>query len=365
MTLRALHVIDHLGFGGAPLVVRSLVERFDPARVTPMVCALRPNPHPISINAEVITLKSARWNPGSVWSLRRVCHRYHIDVIHAHLQKSIVTSLLAAGPVPLVIHEHGAVFRAGTGCLYRSLLRLLGTRANKVIANSLATREALIGRAGIPDAALVVLDNFVDEKRYLPTLYNRHQARCELGLSPEQTAIGFVGRLDHCKGADVLLDAAATLCQANPDYRVIIVGYGPEWDALQAQTRRLNLQNHVQLTGLCENPAVVMAALDVAVVPSRREAFGLAALEFMCMGVPVVAAPVGGLPALIEDKVTGMLLSALEPEQIVQAVEQLQADPVLRNTIIEKASAWARRYDGRHQVEQLTQIYEGLCHGTA
>lgn len=362
MKIRVLHVIDHLGFGGAPFVVKGVVERMPADRVESMICALRPNPKSLPIEAEVITLKSRKYSPHAIWSIANICRSEHIDIIHAHLQKAFIASLLATYlcSSQLVLHEHGPIFRTGAGCVYRRFLWLLGTRAAAIIANSEAAKSALQRTLRKADIPIAVVPNFIDMEQFDPDRYERASVRKSLGLDNDQFVVGFVGRLDRAKGADLLVEAASLLQGEAASYRFLVVGDGPERARLEDQIHRLGLDRMVILTGLRENTAATMRAFDVGLVPSRREAFGIAALEMMRMKVPVVVAPVGGLPELVQDGQTGLVLAELSPEAIAQSIRKLREEVALRARLSHNAFAHSSSFDGSRAVKQMVEIYERL-----
>ncbi len=360
--IRVLHVIDHLGYGGAPFVVKGIVERMPVDRVESLVHALRPNPKPLPIRAEVITLKGNKYSPAAIRSIANICKTHRIDIVHAHLQKAVVSSLLATylGVSRLILHEHGPIFRGGTGCLYRGLLRLLGPRADMIVANSEAAKLALEKTMRGSKVPIAVVPNFIDVAQFDPDRYDRDSIRESLGLGRDQFVVGFVGRLDRAKGPDLLVEAAALLRNPGHSRRFLVVGAGPQRERLERRIQRLDLDRVVVLAGLYENPATVMRAFDAGVVPSRREAFGIAALEMMRMRVPVIVSPVGGLPELVRDGRTGILLPQLSPGAIAAAVRRLEEDAALRQTLGRNAFEHASSFDGREQVRQMVDIYERL-----
>jgi len=363
MKIRVLHVIDHLGYGGAPMVVKSIVERTDAEKIQTLVCTLRTNPRPLPVDAELVSLACHKVNPFAFLALAGLCRKRDTDIVHAHLQKSIVSSLLASYlcDSKIIIHEHGAIFRGGTGCVYRWLLRRLHHRAARAIANSQATKRALHEGGGFPDEAIDVVSNFIDLARFDPTLYDPLRARRDLGIDPDRIVVGFVGRLDVCKGADVLLEAAQILGAEGRRFRFVIVGDGAERARLEEAAARLKVDKDVIFAGLCENPAELMVAFDIGVIPSRREAFGITAIEFMHMGVPVVAAPVGGLVEHVRDKETGLLLPRLDAAALARAVRTLAHDEALRQTLIQNARAYAGRFDGTEQIRDIERIYAAVA----
>ncbi|MBN1360269.1 MAG: glycosyltransferase [Sedimentisphaerales bacterium] len=362
MTVRVLHVIDHLGYGGAPLVVKNVVERMPVGEIESIVCALRPNARAIEIDAEVVTLASRKYSLAAIGAIARLCREHRIDVVHAHLQKAVMSSLLAAPRLAsaLVLHEHGPVFRHGTGCVYRLCLRLLGARAGTIIANSQATKTAVQRALAGSDVPVVVVPNFVDLEQFDPNRYDRRIVRRKLGFANDACVVGFVGRLDRAKGADRLIEAAACLRDEPHAYRFFLVGEGSERRHLEEQIRRLALEQTVTLAGLSEKPAEVMSAFDLAVVPSRREAFGIAALELMRMRVPVIVSPVGGLPELVRDGRTGIILEYPAPTHIADAIRRLRADPALRKSLADRGFEYSCTVDANAAVAQIVGVYENV-----
>ncbi len=362
MKIRVLHVIDHLGYGGAPFVVKGIVERMPADRVESLVCALRPNPKPLPIQAEVITLNCRKYSPAAIRFIANLCKSRQVDIIHAHLQKAFFASLLATHLCAsrLILHEHGPIFRGGTGCIYRRLLWLLGARADAIIANSGAAKSALERTIRATRIPITVVPNFIDLEQFDPDRHQKDRVRESLGLDGSKFVVGFVGRLDPAKGADLLVEAAAVLQREEDTFRFLVVGDGPQREPLERRIHRLGLDRAVILAGLREDPARIMRTFDVGVVPSRREAFGIAALEMMRMRVPVIVSPVGGLPELVRDGWTGIVLSQLSPEAIAQAVRRLEEDAALRQTLSRNAFEHASSFDGREQVQQIVDIYERL-----
>jgi len=363
MKIRVLHVIDHLGYGGAPVVVKNIIERLSSEDIETFVCALRTNPKAMPIKTTLISLTYHKYNPLAFLAIAKLCKEHEIDIIHAHLQKSIISCLLAGFlcDAKIIIHEHGPIFRRGTGCIYRFLLKLLATKASIAIANSQATMAALNQTAGFAKESIYIVSNFIDFARFDHTLYDRDKARDTLGIPENKTVVGFVGRLDSCKGVDLLINAAAILCKKDQRYHFVIVGQGAQRKQLEHLVLRLGLREKVIFTGLCRNPAEVIKALDIAVVPSRREAFGITAIEFMRMKIPVIASAVGGLVEVVQHKKTGMLLDKLNAENIADAVNTLAQDNSLRESLVENAEVFSRKFNGAEQLKQITSIYEKLC----
>lgn len=165
--------------------------------------------------------------------------------------------------------------------------------------------------------------------------------------------LGGVGRLSREKGFDVLIRAMAELPQAVLE----LAGDGPCRAELEALARRLGLAERVRFLGWHPCPAEVMSAWDVVVVPSRREGFGLVALEAMLAGVPVVASRVGGLPELVRDRQTGLLFDPENPSELADAVREVLSDPLEAQARCQAALKMAAR---DYSPDAMVAAYMGL-----
>lgn len=360
MPVRVLHVIDHLAHGGAELLVRNIIENIDNEAVESFVCALRTNPAAISIKGRVINLKYHRYDFRSIFSVVSLCKEHKIDILHAHLSKSIVTCLLAnyICKKPVIIHEHGGIYRKGPGfSIYRFLLRLLHHRAAAIIANSQATARELFKRSGVNGDKVQIIHNTVDIDYFDTSKVSRNFAREKLGISDKDIVVGFVGRLHPVKGADILIEAFSLLLQQSADYLLVLAGDGPQRKSLEALTARLHIGERVKFLGMCDNVAEVMAAFDIGVVPSRQESFGLVAVELMRMKIPVVSSGREGLAELVSDGVTGLVARKNVPEEICRCVQRLRDDADLRRRLAEEAYGFSGQFGLKEYLQKLRKVY--------
>ena len=144
---------------------KNIVENINKQQFEVFVCALRTKPETISIDAKIITLNYTTFDPRTVFAIARLCKKYKIDILHAQLSKSIITSLLAGFicKTPVVIHERGGISIAGVSfSFYRFLLRLLHRRAAAIIANSKSIALELKNKSKIPENRIWVIYNPVD-----------------------------------------------------------------------------------------------------------------------------------------------------------------------------------------------------------
>jgi glycosyltransferase involved in cell wall biosynthesis len=217
---------------------------------------------------------------------------------------------------------------------------------------------------GVPPGKIRVIHNGIvgDRRRSTP-----EAVRKELGISPDAKVVGAVATMRPEKAIDVLIQAAAPLARQFPDLRVLLVG-GP--DFVQPQVRAeleefrdsLNLQDVVTFVGLRLDIPDIVSAFDVAVLCSDREASPLSIMEYMEAGKPTVATRVGGIPELVQDGQTGLLVEPRDPDGLADAVATLLDDPE-RSAAMGEAARELRRteYDLGVTVKRFEQLYEELA----
>lgn len=173
--------------------------------------------------------------------------------------------------------------------------------------------------------------------------------RGQLGIDAESPVIGYVGRLAHNKGVDVLLRAAAQVNQQHPECHWLIVGDGAEKAQLQHIAERAGLARKVHFVGNVPRDAVygAMKGFDIAVVPSREEGFGLTALEAMACGVPLVASGVDALREVVQDGETGVLFTPGDADALTVILMQLLAFQEQRQALAVAATRHAEATYGR------------------
>ncbi len=273
---------------------------------------------------------------GAARALAELLAPFQPEVIHSHMYRAEVVGTRAA----LLLGEKGCRRPAVISTVHSSRVRCAEDRQNlrdltplmdRLIVVSRAIEEKIReeGRRGVP---VSLIYNGVDLQRY------SHQQPCctlhdEYKIPEDAPIVGVVARLEAEKGHRTLLDAWPDVLAAQPRAWLLIVGEGSERDALEAQAASLGITERVVFTGRREDVPAVTAALDVSVLPSYREAQGLSVLEAMALGRPVVASRVGGIPEMIEDGVSGLLVPPNDCEALAAAIVRLLSDHPLADVI--------------------------------
>jgi len=199
-----------------------------------------------------------------------------------------------------------------------------------------------------PPGKLHVLWKGVDPARFDAARPQRDALRTALGLAPHEVAIGTVGRLAWQKGIGDLLDAVPMVRARCPSARFFIAGGGR--DAPAVATAVAALDGSVTLLGHRDDVPELLAALDIVVLSSRREAMAQTTLEGMAVGRPVISTTTIGADEAIEDGVSGLLVPVGDPGALAEAIVALAADPVRRAAL----GAAARRRIGEHFTVERT-----------
>jgi glycosyltransferase involved in cell wall biosynthesis len=283
------------------------------------------------------------------------------DVVHAHgLHAAVRTGLALGGRrTPLVLTWHTRAYAEGA----RSrLLHLLERRAARAAAVVLGTSSDLVDRArrrGARDARLAPIA--VPLSRIPAAVRDDGKARAELGVVGRPLLVS-VGSLVPHHGYDTLLDAARMWRQLDPVPLLVIAGEGRERGALQRRIRDEGLS--VRLIGSRDDVAGLLAAADLALLPSRWEARSLVAQEALRMGVPLVATAVGGMAELVGE--AAELVPYGNAEAMARVVVRLLGDPEARERMAgtgrAQAASWPTEDD---TIAQVLSVYDELAHPSA
>ncbi|MCI0340391.1 MAG: glycosyltransferase [Planctomycetales bacterium] len=302
----------------------------------------------------------------SVRAVASLLEEVRPDVLHTHLLPAHVSGAFARRPASLRVlarTDHGL---GSWGRWYHEWIgRVAVRRADVIVAVSEAVRATLCAR-GIAAERVTVIGNPVDPERLGPPS-GRTEARRALGLPERVPVVGAVGTLKPEKGLDILLRAAAALAPRVPNLVLALVGpdhtgYGA---TLKAEAMRLGIGDRVRFLGERQDLARVFAALDVATAPSRTEGLCLSVIEAQACGVPVVASSVGGLPEVVEDGATGLLVPAEDPAALAAALDRLLSDAALASRLSEAARARVReRHDLGRYVRALIGLYDRAAAGS-
>lgn len=266
--------------------------------------------------------------------------------------------------LPSVISVHNAFpATAFTGWHERLLRRAFaGVRGVYAVSASALAHFMAIYQPYLPPAArLAVIPNAVDTERFRPSPAARLQARRRWRLPQQALVIGTVARLSTQKRPDYALEVFALLRARFPDLHLVLAGSGPLEAALRERVACMGLLPWVVFTGFVEAVHELMPALDVHLLMSRNEGFGIATIEAMACGVPAVATDVPGSADILRDSQGGLLVPADDCAAAAQVVAALLADPHRRAAMGRLGrEETLLRYSNPVVGRQVHAFYQGL-----
>ena len=347
-TRRVLHVLDTAEPTGSAIfkIVESLAAGIDPTRYDIEVCFLRGGELAKRLADRGVKSASVDWNgslndPAGMARYAALLRSTEFSIIHQHTGGRLLTGMGRRLTQAKMVRNVHARASEKTG-LVSPESKL--PRSDVTIANSRIVAEFSA------DPRAVVIYPGIDAKRFA-AVRNQHAG----------IVIGTACRLELVKGLSYLLEAFASLAPKFRDLRLEISGEGSLRAKLEEDCRGLEVSDSVSFPGWQENLPQVTAGWDIFVLPSLDEGFGLAALEAMAAGLPVVASNVGGLPELVVDGQTGWLVPAADPDKLADCLKRLIADREMRQAM---GAAGRRRAEQdfplSRMVEQIVAVYDGL-----
>jgi len=285
---------------------------------------------------------------GAIGELRRRVRDEKFDIVHAHDSKGQTISYRASLGLPVRrVASRQVAFKPRHPMFHRWKY---GRTCDAVIANSEAVRQVLIA-AGVPDSHIEVIAPGIELPPDLSPELRTH-ARARWGYSSDHFVIGHAAAFTREKGQDIALEAALLLAPSFPNARMLLAGDGPERSGLAARA-----SGSVQLPGFLEDLDEFYAALDLYIMPSRSEGWGLTALRAMAFGLPVIASNVGGLPELVEHGKSGWLAPPDSSLALADVIVDAASDLARLGDFGRNARRRASQFSIERTVEQTVRLY--------
>lgn len=352
--IKIVFVITGTGVGGAEKVLYHTSRFLDFSRYVPSVCSLKEKGAMArqleDAGIEVHSLAMADGDGFAGWlaSLQALFRlagyllQARPTIVHSFLFRANILSRIAAclARVPLVISSVRVM--GGEKNCYHTVERLTSFMVDHYITVSERVKEHLIRMAGVPAGKITTIYNGVSPDECCP----RHPPGSEglpYGLKAHHRVLLAVGRLHRQKGYDVLMRAFAAVQKEYPTLKLLIIGEGEDENHLKNLAKSLDLTEQVIFTGMLKDSGRILRRAEVFILPSLWEGMPNALLEAMAAGIPVVATEVGGVPELVLQGATGILVPPGDADALARAITDLCGDP---------AKARSMGEAGRKRVEE-------------
>jgi len=369
--LRVAFLVDSLQLGGTELNAVRLAERLDRDRIDLHIAHIHPE-GPLLARYRAAGLQTASFSfrgffTGSygraVWYFTRYLRHRKIDVLHTHDIYSNVFGIAAAR----LARVRGllASRRWWQSELHPLLIRLnvLSSRlAGHVVCNAPSIAAQAATEYGMRPGRVHYIPNFVEADAFEePDSKERQELRAAMGVPAGAMLLGVVARLAPVKNQILLIRALPAVLAKHPNLFTVFVGDGSEREALNEAVRNLGLSDRVRFPGLLPNRPNIHSCFDVSVLTSTSEASPNALLEAMAAGVPVVATRVGGIPDLVLEGQTGILVPPADPAVLATELAALLDDPQRRKAYgLEGRARALSEFSEGTVIPNLANLYQTL-----
>lgn len=378
-------VITRMVPGGAAMVVKQLINGGTGRYVSTLFCGPEDFPDGLAREldgvADVVTVPSLIREPSPFSDfaayrfLRDALRDGGYDVVHTHTSKAGVLGRFAArrAGVQLIAHTpHGTIYSPSSqgqipgvsrgGPTRRAMLiadRWVGKATDWLVTLSNDERDLSIRLGLAKKDRIVVIPNGVDVDLFRTERDKRGEHRLALGLENDDVYVVSVGRLTREKGHADLLKAFRRVVEKNttPSIKLGVVGDGELRDELENECADLTKKGVVVFHGFDSDVAKYLSAADLFALPSRYEGFGIAVVEAMAAGLPVVASDVGGVPDVVRDQVNGRLVPPGDVERFAEAIIELATDSERRDDMGKTNMKAAGEYSTERMLERYYALY--------
>ena len=363
--INILHVTPGLALGGAERMMLAMLKGLDKQKYNIKLCCwcgsckLQKDIEEAGI--EVIDLKQEDGNILKVVSkMRKVIKEHHIEFLHTHLFDADLCGFLAGKTtgVPIIVSSVPS-FTFLCKKKHQIRYKILSLFFDRFITISEAIGKFMVKNCKInPKKVTAVHSGFLDEFNCQIDKASVADMRKKYALTENDLVIGIVARLDSRKGYFYLLDAVAKIIKDYPEVKLICAGGGDLQPELGAYSRKLGIDKRVIFTGTVEDIPSFLGLLDIFTLPSLDEGLGIVILEAMNSGLAVVASNVGGIPEMVDNDETGLLVEPANSDDLARGLITLIKDKDLRVKMGELAKERVKRFSSDIMIQKLEKIYD-------
>lgn len=364
--IKILHLIDSSEMAGGQRYLFDLIRHSDPSCEHIVVLSFE-GPFTKLLREHHckygLISTDSRFSINSIWKIRKFIHDEKINIIHTHGYRANLYGRLACllKGIGNVTTVHVSLFDyVDTPPLLRRLYilveRITSGLTSRYICISMAMKNDLI-KMGVQNDKIVVIHNGVDLDVFQP---RQSDARLydALGIGENRPVIGTVGRMVTEKGQIHLIEALPYLRDRWPMLRCLFIGTGPLLEELKSRAVSLGLVETCLFLGVRMDMADIYPLMDLFVLPSLREPFGLVLLEAMASCIPVIATSSGGPPDFIKSGYNGILVSPSKPRELAAQIEFLLSNPDKKGDIAQRGYETVQKgYSIKETARKVCDVY--------
>lgn len=344
--IKIAEVITRLDRGGAPDIIRIIISHLNPLDYEVKLLSgktkalsFKTNQLVNNLGPRAVFIPQLRReiNPiadtTALFKLYSLFKKEKFNIVHTHTAKAGTLGRMAAklAGVPIVIHTpHGNNFYGYFGPMMSKTVviieKFLSLFTDKIIVLTELEKNDLIKFKIIPSEKIVVINTGLELDLYRHLKVDVMRKKEELGIKEDVNLVGMIGRLEAVKGPQYFIQAAKIVADKIPKVKFLIVGDGALKNKIENEGKKLNIFNKCIFTGWREDIPEILSILDILVLPSLNEAVGRILIEAAACATSVVATKVGGVPEIVKDKETGILVPPQNASSLAKAIISLLED---------------------------------------
>ncbi len=334
--MKVLHLIDNMDLGGAQFIAKGIFEKYQNDDFHLFV--LRKTDTIISVNHPNIVFSEAsgKYSIKSLFEIKKYIIENNIEILHPYLLKSQIFAYTLKRfyfpKIKLIFHELGEIFM-NESFIFKKFLEISKKKVDFYFAASKATKNELIKRAGIESDKIQVLYNYIlfENFRKENIKIDIEKEKAKYKIQANEITLGYAGRLSKEKGCEYLIKS---LPFVRSKVKLLVAGKGAEEPNLKQIVTSNNIENKVVFLGFIADIMLFYPLVDILIIPSEHESFGLIAIEAQALGIPVIASNTRGLNEVVINNKTGLLFERKNPEDLAKKIDKLIEDNELKKQVI-------------------------------
>lgn len=382
---KILYIVTQSKWGGAQKYVLELAKYFSRANEVRVAYGEEKNKDPkffqildeLKIKSIAVPYLGRQIDLGrdylALMEILKIYNTGHYDLVHLNSSKvgllgSLAARMYAANPMNtklrLVYTAHGFVFNEPLSKLRKKIYKLseiISTSIEHLIITvSEADRQSAISNKITYEEKLITIHNGIDIDSY--KFYDRQDALRKLDLDSSKKYFGTIASFYQSKGYNYLVEAVKILAENKSpildEYQFILIGDGPEQDKIKQQINQNNLDKYFQLLGAKDDAYKYLPAFEAFILPSVKEGLPYTLLEAGLAKIPIIATKVGGVPEIITDQITGLLVETANPLALAEAIKNIIKDnSEMTNKNYQNIK---ENFDLKNTLEKTKDIYSKL-----
>jgi glycosyltransferase involved in cell wall biosynthesis len=301
-----------------------------------------------------------KYSPRNIFAIGRLIEREHFDILHLHGYSSANFGRIASRlkGIANIVHEHAVL-----DILPHQYIadRMLSNFTDAAVAVSGSVKDFMVRGRSIPESKIRIIHNGIRTDQFRKSdQYAIAKKRVELHIPDDFRIVGVVSRLNKEKGVDYFIKAIPLVLQKYPRSIFLIAGEGPLREKQEAQARELGIERNIRFIGFRTDVADLLSIMNVTVIPSLTEGFGVALLEAMSVGNPIVATEVGGMREIARDGETVLFVPPGDAKELADKIVHLMETPEYAAGLGRKAQEASRAFSIEANARALMELYRAV-----